>query len=194
MDEERSRILQMVQDGAITPDEAARLLDALDDTAPPAADHAPAPARAPDEVIGPETPPPFRRYWEVPFAVGLVLLGVAGLCIGSAPGLLLLLCGWSAFVVAGVIALIGWWSRTATWVHVRIHEHDGDRFALSLPLPMGVAGWGLAVARRFVDDDTRANLDTAAGLLDMLRDSSTREPMTFEIDEADGDHILVYIE
>jgi hypothetical protein len=196
MNDEQRRILQMVEDGAITPDEAARLLEVLDETAPPDEEDrpAPAPARVPHEAITPDAAQaPFRRYWEIPFAVGLILLGVAGVCIGSVSGFLLLLCGWSAFIVAAITALVGWWSRTAAWVHVRIREHDGDRIAISLPLPLGVAGWGLSVARRFVDEDTRANLDTAAGLLDMLRETHIREPMSFEIDEDDGDHILVHI-
>lgn len=199
MNDEQRRILQMVQDGVISPDEAARLLDALERAAPPldaTPAAAPSSARARDDAPGGAIVPGadrFRRYWEVPFAVGLILLGVAGLCIGSVSGLLLLLCGWSAFVVAAIIALVGWWSRTAAWVHVRIREYDGDRLAISLPLPMGLAGWGLGMARRFVDDETRANLDLAAGLLDMFRESATGEPVMIEIDDEDGDHILVAI-
>lgn len=197
MDDEQRRILQMVQEGAITPDEAARLLDALVEEALPAAGDgspapAPAPARAPDDVIAPGPAPRFRRYWEVPFAVGLILLGLAGVCVSSVSGVLLL-CGWSAFVVAAIIALAGWWSRSAAWVHVRIRESDGDRLSFSLPLPMGLAGWGLGLAQRYVDDDTRANLDVAAGLLDMFRAADSHEPMTVEIDEEDGDYILVHI-
>jgi len=197
MDDEQRRILQMVQEGAITPDEAARLLDALVEEALPAAGDgspapAPAPARAPDDVIAPGPAPRFRRYWEVPFAVGLILLGLAGVCVSSVSGVLLL-CGWSAFVVAAIIALAGLWSRSAAWVHVRIRESDGDRLSFSLPLPMGLAGWGLGLAQRYVDDDTRANLDVAAGLLDMFRAADSNEPMTVEIDEEDGDHILVHI-
>jgi len=197
MDDEQRRILQMVQEGAITPDEAARLLDALVEEALPAAGDgspapAPAPARAPDDVIAPGPAPRFRRYWEVPFAVGLILLGLAGVCVSSVSGVLLL-CGLSSFVVAAIIALAGWWSRSAAWVHVRIRESDGDRLSFSLPLPMGLAGWGLGLAQRYVDDDTRANLDVAAGLLDMFRAADSNEPMTVEIDEEDGDHILVHI-
>lgn len=197
MDDEQRRILQMVQEGAITPDEAARLLDALVEEALPAAGDgspapAPAPARAPDDVIAPGPAPRFRRYWEVPFAVGLILLGLAGVCVSSVSGVLLL-CGWSAFVVAAIIALAGWWSRSAAWVHVRIRESDGDRLSFSLPLPMGLAGRGLGLAQRYVDDDTRANLDVAAGLLDMFRAADSNEPMTVEIDEEDGDYILVHI-
>lgn len=197
MDDEQRRILQMVQEGTITPAEAARLLDALAEEAVPAAEDsppapAPAPARAPDDVIAPGPAPRFRRYWEVPFAVGLILLGLAGVCVSSVSGVLLL-CGWSAFVVAAIIALAGLWSRSAAWVHVRIRESDGDRLSFSLPLPMGLAGWGLGLAQRYVDDDTRANLDVAAGLLDMFRAADSHEPMTVEIDEEDGDHILVHI-
>lgn len=197
MDDEQRRILQMVQEGTITPAEAARLLDALAEEAVPAAEDsppapAPAPARAPDDVVARGPAPRFRRYWEVPFAVGLILLGLAGVCVSSVSGVLLL-CGWSAFVVAAIIALAGLWSRSAAWVHVRIRESDGDRLSFSLPLPMGLAGWGLGLAQRYVDDDTRANLDVAAGLLDMFRAADSNEPMTVEIDEEDGDHILVHI-
>ena len=94
--------------------------------------------------------------------------------------------------MAAIIALAGWWSgrrpgctcasarATATAV-VQPAAADGP----------GRVGAGLA--QRYVDDDTRANLDVAAGLLDMFRAADSNEPMTVEIDEEDGDYILVHI-
>ncbi len=204
MSEEQRRILQMVQDGILSAGEAEALLRALEDlpgdeeivapsapagtvSLPPEAQETP---QEPDETT-------FRRYWEIPVAVGAGLLAVSGMCLlWSGPiGLFTLgvLCLWGLFLLAGVVVLAGFWSRTARWVHIRVSETDGDRFRISLPLPLGIAGWGLRVGRRFTDKETRANLDLAASLLSMVTLAPDDEPISVEVDEDDGDHIQVIV-
>ena len=185
MNEEQRRVLEMVQAGTISPEEADRLLAALEAAA----------TAAPQAVPQTATPAPmtYRRYWEIPFGVGLLLLGVSGVCISLVSATLLVFCGWIAFVSAGAVALLGWWSRSARWVHVRIREQDGGRIAFSLPLPFGVAAWGIGFARRFVDDETAENLELARSLLDMVKDTPPGEPLSVEIDDEDGDHVQVYL-
>ena len=190
MSEEQRQVLQMLQNGVITPEEAAQLLDAL---------NTPAPTRVTEPVF--RDPPPdmkrLRRHWEVPFFAGLVLLGVAGLCVSSVSNTLLLICGWSLFALAGSITVIGWLSQWSPWVHVRIHERDGSRIAISLPLPLSLidelVGLARPLVRRFTDAETAENLDTAAALLTAFKGAPLDEPITVEVDEEDGDHVRVYI-
>jgi hypothetical protein len=190
MSEEQRQVLQMVQNGVITPEEAAQLLDAL---------NAPPPARVTEPVFY-EAPPDMkhlRRHWEVPFFVGLILLGVAGLCVSNVSNTLLLICGWSLFALAGMITVIGWLSQWSPWVHVRIRERDGSRIAISLPLPLSLIDelveLSRPLVRRFTDAETVENLDTAATLLTAFKGAPLDEPITVEVDEPDGDHVRVYI-
>src|SRR5690554_4701643 len=174
MSEEQRRVLDMVQAGVITAAEAERLLNALEQSGAGGATTDAAPAeRVSGMVVTTPDNRGYRRYWEVPVAAGALLLAASGICLlwaGSA-GLFLIgmICLWGVFLLSGLIALIGWWSRSAPWLHIRIDEQDGDRLAFSLPLPLGLAEAGLRVARRFTDADTRANLDLAASLVSMAR-------------------------
>jgi hypothetical protein len=198
MIDERLRILQMVRDGKITIDDAEALLDALDakDTLRHDAPEKRKPKPKPKREAAPDMAR-FRRYWDYPFIVGLLILGLAGLCATNTSVLLLDLCGWSVFALGGLIALGGWLSQWSPWAHVRIRERDGDRIAFSVPLPLRLVGslvkGARRVAFRFVDDDTAENLDTAASFLMMAEGLSFDQPLEVEVDEEDGDHIQVFI-
>lgn len=187
MTEEHRRILEMVRDGLITPEDADKLLVALESSTPP--------GRPGEPVTG--EPVYFRRYWEIPVIVGFILVGVAGLCLSwsSTISLFLLgmICLWSLLLIGAVSLLVGWWSRMVRWVHVRIDEDDGGHFAISLPLPLGVVERAVGFARRFVDDETRDNLNIAISLLSMVKQTPTDDPISIEIHDDDGDHVLVTI-
>ena len=121
-EDERLQILQMVQDGVITVDEAQALLEALEpsagtETAAPAAAATTDTPGTPDTATTFDITAPrkkkkrddmpdmrrFRHYWEYPFIIGLILLGVAGLCASNTPYPLMMICGWSVFAVAGLV-------------------------------------------------------------------------------------------
>jgi hypothetical protein len=206
MSEEQRRILQMVQDGILSAAEADELLRALEDlpgehpgqdAVEPPAPEAPDPVRV--TTVPPDEPDDttFRRYWEIPVTVGVGLLATSGICLlwSGTVGLfgLGVLCLWSLFLLAGLIVLIGFWSRTARWVHIRVSETDGDRLRISLPLPLGMASWGIRIGQRFVDEETRSSLDMAAGLLSMVTLAPGDDPISVEVDEDDGDHIQVIV-
>lgn len=195
MTDERLQILQMVSDGVITAADAEKLLAALDSSAPPKS------TMAEDVTTQPPTDTPdmrvFRRYWDYPFFVGIVLLGIAGLCVTNTSSTPLLICGWSAFATAGLLTLAGWLSQWSPWVHVRIREHDGDRISFSLPLPLRLIGLLTRlvqpVVRRFAGAETGDNLDMVASFLIMMEDLPGDEPIAIDVNDEDGDHIQVYV-
>jgi hypothetical protein len=198
------QILNMLEQGAITAEEAARLLEAIG-TEEPMVEDAPAPepmAMEPDEIVpGAPIADPDRWRWlqRIPLAVSLIVL------IASAWGLYALYrradaritAGWvvvlTVFLFALLATLVSAWMLTAPWLHVRISERDGRRIAISLPVPLTLAAWGIRIARRYVDDQTAAYLDTSAEFLStMRRDHRETEPITVNVDE--GDHrVQVYI-
>jgi hypothetical protein len=194
MNDEQHRVLQMVQQGQITAEEADRLLAALESATP----RAPASAQpaSPETAPAADQQPRRRRYWEIPVAIGLVLLGISGLCLNSMSITLAVLCGWSLVVVGLLITVLGLMSGSMPWVHVRIRPQTGRRIVLSLPTPLGLIAPLIRLAgpltQRFGGDDARENLDMAAMLITMLRETSLDEPMWIEIEDDDGDHIEVY--
>lgn len=196
MNNERRTILEMVQAGQVTPDEAAELLAALEPGSE--ALDVPAPVPVPDSPAEPPVPYApnmrrFRRYWEYPFGIGALIAWAGWMIISGASGLVALACGWPVMLLGGLTAVVGWLGRTSPWVHVRIQERRGRRIAISMPLPLDFLGWGLNLARRYVDRTTAENLDTASALLDTLKHAPADQPLSVEVDEEDGDHIEVYI-
>lgn len=200
---ERLQILQMLQDGAITADEAFRLLQAIGSSqsgqlaAPSLKADAPPEANPPPVEQSCPTPVPvnmarFRRLSQLPFAIALIVLVLSGwglyaLYRQSDAQITL---GWVAllivFVLAIVAAALALWMMRSPWLHVRIWQNSGKRIAISLPLPFTLTGWIIRWARRFVDEDAAAHLDTAAGFLQVMRDDQSAgdaQPIVIDVDE-----------
>lgn len=184
MSEERDQILNMVESGAISAAEAAELLAALED-------------KNEASSAGSSMPAPIKREapWEVPVIAGTVVtgFGLLGLIrarragvLGRIGALLTLLLGLAALVV-------GIWSRNAPWLHVDVRERDGNTVRVRLPLLLPLVRPILDLARGFVDADTARQLDNAAAFIDGLERGEQQEPLRIEIDDGDGNNVLVYV-
>lgn len=192
MDEEREHILRMVEEGTISADEAGALLSALEGESEA--------ERRPQPVEEERQPP--ARPWEFPFFGGLIVavLGLLGLSravrqprAGRAPSLLAR-AGAGFTLLVGLVAIaVGFWSRTAPWLHVRIFSREGQHVNISMPLPLFLADWALDLADAFVDEESAAQLHSVADFVDALRRGDATEPFSVEIQEGDGDRVLVQI-
>ena len=203
---EKLEILEMVQDGKITVDEASSLLEALEGQASalPQDD-----ATSLSEVSSPSAPPEmdrFRRFSYIPLAISLVIT---------------LLTGWGSyaifrrtegritfgfilvtafFVLAFAITILALWATTVPWLHVRIRsapkkDSKGTRLAISMPLPLSLAGWGLRFAHRFVDQETAGHLDAAGTLVLAMKNDLGKpgaDPIVVDVDDED-ERVQVYI-
>lgn len=213
MQEERRRILQMLQDGTISADQAMELLQVLDEEGEEqevaswdtAVDLTTPQEPLQGEILTTNSPPNLERYrqfWKIPFLIGLAFLLLFGFWLRSiylsSEGAITFgfICIWSFFMLAFLATLLAFFSRRATWLHVRVQEKDGHRIAISLPLPLGLAGWGIKVAHGFVDTKTRGQLDMAEAFLAAAKDELKQPgagPMTIDVDDEDGDKVQVYI-
>jgi hypothetical protein len=155
MYDERRQILQMLQDGTLTTDQAIELLNALEEedgeetavtsipTTPLEGDILTDPAPDMDR---------YRHFWKIPFLVCLVVLLFFGFWLRgiyqSNEGALTFgfMFIWSFFMLAFLATLLAFFSRTAAWLHVRVKEKEGRRIAISFPLPLGLVGWGIKIA------------------------------------------------
>jgi hypothetical protein len=199
--DETLRILQMLEKGTISADEAHQLLVALQPDQERGSTGAQATVTEP--TLGPSAPS-FRRYRllsYIPFAVALVIL---------------LLCGWWTYarygqtegrITAGLVILlivtalvlllaaVTLWMTVTPWLHVRVRDRAGHRIAISIPLPLRLAYWGLNLAQRFVHDESTAQLDAAAQMVQVVRTSQsrlTKEPIAIDVDDG-GERVQVYI-
>lgn len=205
MSEARKQVLQMLQEGKITADQAADLLAALESADDETVIVYDEPPTLTGDVVHNEPPPDmarFRRFWQTPFFIALAALIVLGLWLRSlyqtSEGAITLgfVCLWSLFMLAFGLTVLAFMSRRSAWLHVRVRPQDGPRIAISLPLPLRLANWGIRIAESFAPDSARGNLQMADQFVRAAQENweETRaEPITISVDDDDGDQVQIYI-
>jgi hypothetical protein len=208
----REQILDMLDKGAINADEAARLLEAVSATdreniSKPLPAGGPAQEQTesiePDQILSSATTPDtsrWDRFRQIPFAISVTILilsawGLYALFPKAETGITF---GWIivllVFMIAVLATIVSFSLLSAPWLHIRIQEPDGKRIAISFPIPLVIANWGIAVARRFVDEQTAGYLDMSSGFLQALRRDANDEiePIQIDVDE-NGQRVQIYI-
>ncbi len=197
MSDERKKILGMVENGQITAEEAASLLDLVSDAQPEDTDKT-----QPERPVldGPElgrlASAGRSHYWYYPLAAGTVTVLVGGTVIASAHpnsrvGLTTWLCGWIPLFLGLATVTLAAWARTAHWVHLRIVDRD-DRVAISLPLPLRITALVLRAIRPFVPQLKETAVDEV--ILAVQEGLSEGQPLTIEVEDEDaGEHVQIYI-
>lgn len=205
--EERRKILQMVQDGKISAEQAASLMRALEADADP--------SEAEIEVI--ETGPSFsressdapefeaikaraRRFAMIPLWIGVALTVLSAWAIYSvqqSSGMNF----WFFFLLIplliGVLLIaLGASGQTSRWLYVNVdrrNAHDGPRnITLGFPLPLGLTAWFLRTFGHNMRGMKNPNVDEIIQLLDATGKSGA--PLIINAnDNEDGEHVQVYI-
>ena len=205
--EERRKILQMVQDGKISAEQAASLMRALEADADP--------SEAEVEVI--ETGPSFssetsdapefeaikaraRRFAMIPLWIGVAMTVLSAWAIYSvqqSSGMNF----WFFFLMIplliGVLFIaLGASGQTSRWLYVNVdrrNAHDGPRnITLGFPLPLGLAAWFLRTFGQNMRGMKNTNVDEIIQFLDATGKSGA--PLIINAnDNEDGEHVQVYI-
>jgi hypothetical protein len=100
-------------------------------------------------------------------------------------------CSWLVFLFGMLALLLGWWSRQARWVHVRVQEASGSRVAISLPLPLRLAAWVLRGLAPFIPKLREKEFQPLPGVIEAL--AGTEGSLSVEVDEEDGQRVRIYI-
>jgi hypothetical protein len=257
-DSERSKILEMIEEGTITAEEGLTLLNALGESSAPETtvddleaepvslpepegfietvefeDEVPASLplqenvlnqRAFDEaetegafeevetfegeaeILPPDPAPPsaeeikkWKRWWVIPLWIGAGITVIGGLLMYwafSASGFgFWFACAWFPFLLGVALLALAWGSRTAPWLHVRVHQAHGERpqkIAISFPIPVRLTAWGLRTFGHFIPHMEDTSLDE---VILALKDVATDEtPLFVDVDEGEnGERVQVFI-
>jgi hypothetical protein len=201
---EKLEILEMLNQGTITVEEANRLLEAVqDDTSPAAESKADSPpAAAPDLQR-------FRNLSYIPFGVSVLLLVLAawGTFALSRRADGQITAGFVVMVVVLVLcSLLTWLTLAMTrmpWLHVRVRDRSEQtskgkpthkRFIISLPVPLALAQWGLRIAPRYVGEEQVAQVEMAAAVLQSFRHDLGKpgtDPIVIDVDDND-ERVQIY--
>lgn len=194
MEDEKLRILEMLGAGEITADQAAQLLAALEEPEAEAFEGTDSPSLSPADQMQSR----WARFWVYPLMAGGIVLVVGALIMGlvystdTARGWLV--CGWLPMILGLVVILIAWWTRSATWLHLRISEgkSKGHKVAFSFPLPLTLAAWALRVAQPFVPQLKDWAVDDL--IIALRQGKSGNQPLFIDVqDDKDGERVQIYI-
>lgn len=208
--DERLEILEMIQQGKITPEEGLKLIEALGESweveeqeylqareemlYPPLSERN---ADTPPEITSEELEK-WRGWWVVPFwiGVGITVIGAALMYWGwSARGIGLgFIAAWIPFLIGLGVMALGWNSRTGPWIHIRIRQKPGEspeRISLSFPLPIRFFAWSIKTFSRWIPDMPEGT----EGVLLALGDFSPGDsPLSINVDDQeDGEKVNIYI-
>jgi hypothetical protein len=216
----RLKILEMIESGEISADEGWRRLQELsdadlDDAAEIPGDEEaviqeptrqidgyPAPLAPPEPPASASASPPpdfarWRRLWTIPLWIGVgfailfaYLMAQAALA-GSA---FWVLCASLPFAFGVLLMIIGWSSRTARWLHLRVQQPPGEtpqRIVISFPLPLRFAGWLLRIFRGRIPGTE--GIDLEAMLAAVGQGTGPENPLYVEVDEGNGEKVQIYI-
>jgi hypothetical protein len=157
----------------------------------------PSPAAAP---VMPAEAAKFRRLWMIPFWGGAVLAFSGALMVYGAwqayAGLSLwLFMACIPFGFGLLFMLLGWQSRSARWLYLRVQQPNSDgpkNIVLTFPLPLRLTAWFLRIFKPNIPGVKGTSLDELITALD--KTASPETPFYLEVDDdEDGEHVKIYI-
>jgi hypothetical protein len=219
--EKRFEILQKVEKGEISPDEASRYLDELDDdelvvqsihspeTSPEAIPTQV--ASQPIEVI----PPPVGAKGEIPFAINNerlkywkvwwlfpLSIGIIFTLLGAYwmyRGYLLAGFGWGfwfswfPFGFGVLVTALSAGGRTSRWVHVRVTQKPGKKPGkIAISFPLVMATWIVNIVAQFKGGNKDMGRFNEV-MYTVNQALNSDEPMHVQVNEKDGEEVEVYI-
>jgi hypothetical protein len=208
--EERKKILQMVEEGKISAEQAAKLMSVL------AADTDA--AESPVEVYQSEpssgfegsasSAPEFesvkaraRQFAMIPLwiGVGMAVLSAWGIfSVQQSAGInFWFFCLLVPLLLGVFLIALGAGGQNSKWLYVNVDRrqaHDGPRnITLGFPLPLGLTSWFLRTFGHAIQGLEHTNVDEIIQVLDATGTADAPLIVNVHNDDGDGEHVQVYI-
>ncbi|MEM7034111.1 MAG: hypothetical protein AAF629_31510 [Chloroflexota bacterium] len=196
MDQEHRKVLQLVAEGVIGADEGLLLLETLSN-----AESLDSDAHRQSQNLSQNLPttiqknapfkPAWAALWPLVFGFGVFLATLGGVySFMVLSGQMMWL--WIFFTVpllgcGAIIALFGWLMVTCAWLRVKIKD-DGTNINLSFPIPLHWIAALIRIARPWVPQLQEVVTDD---ILEIIADSIQETDFNIEVQEANGQHVLV---
>ena len=205
--EERKKILQMVQDGRISAEQAASLMRALDADA----DSAEAEVEFVEAGAGfgyerndahefEEVKSRARRFAMIPLWIGvfIAVLSAWGIySVQQSAGVnLWFFCLMVPLLLGVLLIALGAGGENSKWLYVNVDRRNAQdwprNITLGFPLPLGLTAWFLRNFGQYIHGMEKTNVDEIIQILDATGKSGA--PLIINAnDNEDGEHVQVYI-
>ncbi len=205
--EERKKILQMVQDGRISAEQAASLMRALEadaDSAEPEVEVVEVGAGSGYET---NDAPEFeevksraRRFAMIPLWIGVFIAVLSAWAIysvqQSAGVNFWFFCLMVPLLLGVLLIVLGAGGENSKWLYVNVDRRNAQdwprNITLGFPLPLGLTAWFLRNFGHYIHGMEKTNVDEIIQILDATGKSGA--PLIINAnDNEDGEHVQVYI-
>lgn len=140
----------------------------------------------------------WRSWWWIPVWVGvfITVLGALFMFLSFRSGGLgfWFACSWFPFLLGVTVLALAWASRNARWLHVRIHQKEGERpqnINISVPIPLRLSAWFIRTFGSRIPNLNHTGLDE---VILALEKTSPDAPFYVQVNEGeDGEKVEVYI-
>jgi hypothetical protein len=207
--EERKKILQMVEEGKISPTEAATLMRALDADADPVEEEIEVIQTAAGKTFESTDAPEFeeiksraRRFALIPLWIGVFITVFSAWIIYSiqqngSTGFWFY-CMVLPLMLGILLITLGAGGRSSRWLYVdvdRRNAKEGDgprRITLGFPLPLGFIAWFFRTFGSNIQGMSGGRVEGIIQMMNATRDSN--EPFIVNVNDSDdGEHVRVFI-
>ena len=205
--EERKKILQMVQDGKISAEQAASLMRALEQDTDLVEAEVEAPAAGTDFSEEKTDAPEFeevkaraRRFAMIPLWAGVfisVLSAWAIYAVQRSAGInFWFFCLLIPLMVGVLLIALSAGGPSSKWLYVNVDRRQANdwprNITLGFPLPLGLTAWFLRNFGHSIRGMENTNVDEIIQILDATGNSGA--PLIINAnDNEDGEHVQVYI-
>ena len=201
--EEKKKILQMVEDSKISPEEAVTLIKALEEN--PVEDDVEyieteaISGSAYDTHEFEEVKTRARKYTSIPLGVGILLTVLAAywmfVLTQNANYGFWFFCAWFPLLLGLLLLALSAGGFNSRWLYVDVRQEPGEwpeRITFGFPIPFGLANWGLRNFGHYASNLDREKIDSLISILDASK--SINEPLIVNVDEGEGgEQVQVYI-
>jgi hypothetical protein len=205
--EERKKILEMVEEGKISAEEAASLMRALEADSPEpemevleAAAGSGAEGSAASAPEFEEVKARARRFALIPLWIGIFVTVLAAwgiFAVQQNAGInFWFFCLLFPFMLGVLLIALGAGGQSSKWLYVNVDRRHSDdwprKITLGFPIPLDFTAWVLRNFGHNMHGMDKANVD---GIIEVLKATRTSdEPFIVNVDDDDsGDHVQVFI-
>jgi hypothetical protein len=206
--EERRKILQMVEEGKVTAQEAVDLMRALEMEEQEAAVEVIDPGIASDFAEAEGSAPEFeqikaraRHFMLIPLWVGILVTVLSAWGIYEIQNDLGTNYWWICLLLPlflGILFIvIGAGGRSSRWLYVNVdRQRAGDwpkNITLAFPLPLGLTAWFLRNFGHHIEGLRHTNVDDIIQILEATKKSEAPLIVNVDDDHGRGERVQVYI-
>ncbi len=205
--EERKKILQMVEEGKISPEEAARLMKAIEDDAAEESAHVevlqPSPHSGYEKTEAPEfeaIKSRARRFALIPLWAGIVVTVFSAWVIYAIQQNVgtnfWFFCMILPLMFGVLLIALGSGGRASRWIYINVDRRDAEpgdgprHITLGFPIPFGFVAWFFENFGHNISGLDRSKAEGIVAMMHATKD--TKEPLMINVDDDDA-HVQLYI-